>query len=153
MLQHHTQRVAAARLVLLLILGGLLTGGGLGHLVLPPGRLGPGADVGVPVAEVYAAAAAATCSSSSSPESGACRTTDGASFGGRLGAGAAWRIAVPTGSRKSTATVSGVVAEPSRHGTRDWRVELQVGLAWQYAAEAGSRALRAPDNAHIGQPR
>lgn len=151
--QHHPRRVAAARLGLLQILCGLLIGTALGHLALPPGRPGPGAAVGLPVAQVQAVAAAATFSSSPTARPAAWRTAGHALAGDRPGADAPSSIATLSGSGSPTRpSVEGGTA-PHQRRTHDWRMELQVGPTWQYAAGAGSRALRAPDNAPIGQPR
>ena len=130
--QRHVPRHAQMTLVLLLLLTALLAGAALGHLLLPPGRLGLGEDLVMSGAQVQAMAAASQASSSNRPVE-----------------------QFPIGSymRDPTWKSPSLPAESSLKRTHDWRLELQVGPSWQYAAGAGSREIRAPNSAPIGEPR
>jgi hypothetical protein len=140
----HAWRYAYAAPTLSLILGALLVGAALGYLLLPPGSLGWGADLWIPEAQVQAVAAAARSSLSSQSEE---QQTDGHEQM-RDSQSAVWaQTGSPAGGSHSRR------AGPSVERRHDWRLEVQVGLSWQYAGGARSRALNAPVSPPIGEPR
>lgn len=139
-------------LVLLLLLGALIAGASLGHLLLPPGRLGVGAEIGMPQAQVQVAAAEAR------PSAPAWHETQ------RRERSAAMERARQAGAFPSPLSLKQPLGHPARKSFvqptaarsfqgEDRRLEMQVGLTWQYAAGADSRKLRAPDSAPEGAPR
>lgn len=148
--KHHARFIRDFSLPLLMTLGCLLAGAGLAPLLLPTGSLGLGEDFSVPVAHVNAAEATF---SSPSFRPGEWRMTSHASAGDHPVTHAPLRFAMPARIGAPTGRLAGVAAGPSLRRTHDWRVEMQIGPAWQYAAGAGSRALRAPDYTPVGQPR
>ena len=140
----HAWRYAYAAPTLSLILSALLVGAALGYLLLPPGSLAWGADLWIPEAQVQAVAAAARSSLSSQSEE---EQTDGHEQM-RDSQSAVWAQtgSSPGGSRS-------LRDGPSLERRHDWRLEVQVGLSWQYAGGKISRALRAPDSAPSGKRR
>lgn len=142
------QSAHAAR-VLLLLLTALLAGATLGRLLLPPGRLGPGEDLGIPGARVQAVAAAR----SSSPNSPAVRPAIGREQS-RGDLPSVTPSTFSTGPRMGNLTGGAhrLPGGPMLEQEPDWRLELQVSLSWQYAGGTSSRALHAPVSPPIGEP-
>jgi hypothetical protein len=146
---HRVPQLAQVVCCLVLLLAALLTGAALGHLLLPPGHLGRGLEVGLPGPSVPAVAAAR-----SFPPA---RPGEPITEPGQTGVDLVRGAAVPRMPGRGTGHPAwGPGRGPhgsSRTGTRDWRLEMQVGPTWQYAAGAESRNLRAPDSAPSGTPR
>lgn len=149
--QRHVPRHAQMTLVLLLLLTAPLAGAALGHFILPPGRLGLGEDLVMSGVQVQAMAAASQASSSNRPVEQF--SIGSGQFRSDLSGSDPSPFSIGSYTRDPTWKSPSLPAESSLKRTHDWRLELQVGPSWQYAAGAGSREIRAPNSAPIGEPR
>lgn len=148
--QRYSPRSARAALALHLILTVLIAGAALGRLLLPPGTMGRGPELGLAGAQVRAVAAAARSLSPNRPaEQLAIGHTQ---IRGDLPSSALFPYSTAPRMGNPAGGAHSVAGRPLREQKHDWRLELQVSLSWQYADGASSRALHAPVSPPIGTP-